>query len=129
MIHLHFRGWVDRTAASDEPLVNEGLAMIQQFSPDPLNPVAINCAAGRGRTLILAAAYKLRRDIYETWVHGGDIRKFVVNLPELMYYFHKFRDLDGRNAPEGLFLSTLTQVLSLTNAYAQSLLSGACPKS
>jgi protein tyrosine phosphatase len=119
MVHLYITGWVDRTIVSDENLVLTLLKLMQLFSS---GPVAVNCAAGRGRSLTIGLVFAQIRQIYETWVHGGDIENMAINVPELVYHISQQRDLDLRNTPVERVCPTFLQMLSLINAYAQWLL-------
>lgn len=99
MTHLHYEGWVDRTAASDEQLLLKLLDRMEALSPDARTPIAINCHAGRGRTLNIAAAYFFRKKIAFARLQGLDDSEIGINLPELIFQIHQQRDLDTRSKP------------------------------
>jgi protein tyrosine phosphatase len=126
MTHLYITRWVDRSAASDETLLLTLHELMQSLSPYGRDPIAINCGAGRYRTLITGVSYALRRQIYETWIHGGDIRNMVINVPELIYHIGQQRDLTLRSITKEKFPLCYLQILSVTSAYVQSLLSATC---
>ncbi len=129
--HIQIFDWQDKTPGN-RVVISKVLDLIQTLSPNPQIPVVINCAAGRGRTNIVGEALATRTRILDTWEHGGDIWKMVLNLAEDVYHIQQQRDLDIRScvSPKGkeLAIGTVMQMMQLTIAYAEALSSGTCPR-
>jgi hypothetical protein len=124
MTHLYYRGWTGCEVAPDEVLLYKLLSRMQELSPDPRKPIAINCHAGRGRTINIALPYLIRKQIDRALEQGADIAKMQINLPELFLQFNKQRDLDLQSIRDDVvktcIISECEQIFSITDTYVRS---------
>lgn len=114
--HFHYEGWVDGHAAPDLTLLKILFHIVNCYSPNPDDPIAINCHAGRGRTLNVGAAYLLLKKLSASANRGENIKEMPINLLELIYDWHRQRDLDLRNVPpqdKDYFHALYSQILTV----------------
>jgi protein tyrosine phosphatase len=89
--HLHYDGWVDRSAIPDEDLFSTLVRRIKGLSSDREAPIAINCHGGIGRTGTLAVCYDLFKESEQQLATGTTPDKVFVNVPERLYALRKQR--------------------------------------
>lgn len=110
--HFYYEGWHDQHSAPNLDLLSELLVHMLILSPDPKIPIAINCHAGRGRTLNIALPYYLLQKITAAKIRGENVSEMQINLPSLIGDIEKQRDLTLRFGPPianfiGLYRQTL----------------------
>ena len=113
--HIHFDGWIDRSGCPDDVLLNVLLKRMDELSPDPRWPKAINCHGGVGRTGEVAYNYLIRKHIEDQIQHSQkEIGDIEVNVPKLISDLRQYRELSTSGYH-------ITQVYSSTDAYFQRL--------
>jgi len=90
LFHLHYVGWPDHSAISDETVFQALLDQMHILSPKKSAPIAINCHAGIGRTGAAAVTYILERQIEEA-VREGKEDLYRVNIPRIVFVFRQQR--------------------------------------
>lgn len=104
--HLHYEGWVDRSALPDEELFQLLLDRIEELQEGVDAPFEINCHGGVGRTGTTAISYYLRKEIDAELASGKSLDEIAFNIPEIHYQFRKQRN------------GFLGQATQLANVYA-----------
>lgn len=113
--HLHYEGWIDRTAAPNEELMMKLLQRMQELSPNKHAPIAINCHGGVGRTGGTCVEYGIFRHIDAELLEGRKLSEISLNIPETLF---KTR-MQGRDILHQE--SLLAQVYAVTGAYYEHL--------
>ncbi len=91
MTHFHYDRWRDRHQMPSTDLMLILQDRMEELSPDPTVPIALNCRGGVGRSGSTAVAYLLRKRLQKELLQEKPIDEIEVNLPETVYEFRKQR--------------------------------------
>jgi len=89
--HLHYDGWCDSCAIPDLDLFQKLLERMQELQGSSVNPIAINCKGGVGRSSTTMGSYYFEWLIRKELEAGKKPTEVLINLPEFAYAMRKLR--------------------------------------
>lgn len=110
LTHLHYDGWADRQAPSDQVLYSLALDRMQELNPEG-KTVGINCVGGVGRTGNIAICYLQRLLIDRALQAGKAPHEIQINIPRLIAQFREKRKIIGSN------INHIVSIYSMTEHY------------